>query len=60
MYSHSAKKRAADRKKTQEELRVFENLNVESENEKEKILSIPLTKIPNALKGEILATLNEK
>ena len=36
MYSHSAKKRAVDRKKTQEELRVFENLKVESEYEKEE------------------------
>ena len=32
MYKHSAKKRAVDRKKTQEELRVFKDLKVESEN----------------------------
>ena len=36
MYNHSAKKRAVDRKKTQDELRVFENLKVESDNEKDR------------------------
>ena len=36
MYSHSSKKRASDRKKTQEELQVFEKLSVDSGDEKEE------------------------